>query len=278
MIRGAAASSTTNVNGGVLLFYVSENSLVLTERMRITSIGNVGIGTTSPAAILDVRDTMRVSGEGINFGSSANDVTLSSIVYTNNTGGIDVKSLAKLGLYTGGTERLHITSGGNTQPGADNSYSLGASGIRWSAVWAANGTIQTSDEREKKDIIDADLGLNFILKLRPVSFKWKVGKNIITNEIDGVDDEGKQKVKSITKPIEGKRRHYGLLAQEVKEVLGDIDFGGFIHDIETNIMGLRYDQFIPILIKGIKEQQIQIQEQNEIIKVLEQRIINIETN
>ena len=74
--------------------------------------GNVGIGTIAPFALLDVRDTMRVSGD-INFGSPLNDVTLSSIAYDNGTGGIDVKSLANLGLYTAGSERMRITSGGN---------------------------------------------------------------------------------------------------------------------------------------------------------------------
>ena len=54
MIRGAARSSTTNTNGGVLLFYTSEDSLALTEKMRITSNGNVGIGETAPSALLHV--------------------------------------------------------------------------------------------------------------------------------------------------------------------------------------------------------------------------------
>ena len=39
-----------------------------------------------------------------------------------------------------------------------------------------NGTINTSDERLKKDIQDSDLGLDFINKLRPVSYKFKKDK------------------------------------------------------------------------------------------------------
>jgi hypothetical protein len=155
---------------------------------------------------------------------------------------------------------MRITSGGNTQPGADNSYSLGVSGTRWSAVWAANGTIQTSDLREKKDIVDSQLGLDFISKLRPVSYKWKVGQNVVSSEVDGVDEEGKEKYKTVITPRLGVRTHYGLIAQEVKEILGDIDFGGFVHDDETDIMGLRYDQFIAPLIRAVQEQQQQIEQ------------------
>lgn len=156
-------------------------------------------------------------------------------------------------------EKMRITPNGIVQPGTDNAYSLGGSGIRWSSVWAVNGTIQTSDEREKKDIVDSDLGLDFVSKLRPVSFKWKVGKNEVTGELDGLDEEGNPKTKIVVTPIEGKRTHYGLIAQEVETLLDGKDFGGFIHDAETDIKGLRYDQFIPVLINAIKELKAEIE-------------------
>ena len=35
------------------------------------------------------------------------------------------------------------------RPGSDNAMTLGSEGLRWSTVYAATGTIQTSDEREK---------------------------------------------------------------------------------------------------------------------------------
>jgi hypothetical protein len=40
----------------------------------------------------------------------------------------------------------------NLIPNSDNTYSLGANGSRWSAVWAANGTIQTSCSTTKINI------------------------------------------------------------------------------------------------------------------------------
>lgn len=45
--------------------------------------------------------------------------------------------------------RFHIDSSGNSQPGADNVFSMGVSGSRWSVIYAATGTINTSDAREK---------------------------------------------------------------------------------------------------------------------------------
>ena len=62
-----------------------------------------------------------------------------------------------------------------TRPGADNAYTLGSSAFRWSTVYAATGTINTSDAREKTDIADLPAVLPLIRRLRPVSYRWKVG-------------------------------------------------------------------------------------------------------
>ena len=45
---------SSNVVGGILTFSVQDTGATLTERMRINSAGNVGIGTTSPTAPLHV--------------------------------------------------------------------------------------------------------------------------------------------------------------------------------------------------------------------------------
>jgi hypothetical protein len=124
--------------------------------------------------------------------------------------------------------------------------------------------VSTSDEREKTEIENTDLGLDFVKNLRPVSYKWKVGENIVERTFEKDKNGNDNEIQTIT-PRTGKRKHYGLIAQEVKEVLGDNDFGGYIHDTETDHMGLRYDQFIPILIKAVQEQQEIIEDlQNQI--------------
>jgi hypothetical protein len=238
--------------------------------------GNVGIGTASPNVLgFSKALTISSSNSGIELTSADNIVQGS---FSGSTNGLAISGVGENGIRFlssssgSATERMRITSVGDTQPGADNAYSLGVSGTRWSAVWAANGTIQTSDEREKKDIIESDLGLGFITKLRPVSFKWKVGQNVVTSEVvkdeEGnpiLDEEGNEKTESVIIPREGKRTHYGLIAQEVEEVLDGKDFGGFIHDEETDTKGLRYDQFVPLLIKSI-------QELNDKIAILESKL------
>ncbi|TSC95367.1 MAG: cell wall surface anchor family protein [Parcubacteria group bacterium Athens1014_10] len=53
-IRGGKNNSTSGEYGGYLAFATRLHGSVLTERMRITTDGNVGIGTTAPGAKLDI--------------------------------------------------------------------------------------------------------------------------------------------------------------------------------------------------------------------------------
>lgn len=73
-------------------------------------------------------------------------------------------------------DRIAVTTYGNLRTTADNSQALGTSDYRWSKVYAANGTIQTSDEREK-DILGEidDRYLKFFSEAEPVLYRWRYG-------------------------------------------------------------------------------------------------------
>jgi len=157
------------------------------------------------------------------------------------------------------TQRMRITESGSIGfgnmnylfPEADNAFSIGLSGYRWSAIWAANGTIQTSDEREKTNITDAQLGSEFIKTLRPVSYKWVEGGKVDTGERDEDNNY-------IYKSVPGTRTHWGFIAQEVKQAVdaAGVDFGGWVltdKDDPDSQQALRYDQFIAPLTKALQE-------------------------
>jgi hypothetical protein len=112
---------------------------------------------------------------------------------------------------------------GSIYPGVDNGATLGRSGNRWSAVWAANGTIQTSDMRLKRDIVQCDRGLADLLRLAPVSYQWA----------DGTGD-----------------RRLGLVAQAVQDVVPEAVTRG---DDPERLLGLEYAQLIPVIINAIQE-------------------------
>ncbi len=166
-------------------------------------------------------------------------------------------------------DRVMVNETGNFYPIVDNAYACGASGVRWSAIWSANGTIQTSDRRTKEDIQPAALGLDFIQALRPVSYKWKVGGVEVMrqrfhdkdgNEIPEGEPLPDDAIPGefITREKPGNRTHWGLIAQEVKEVCdkAGVDFGGWVLSDATDPnsqQALRYDQFIAPLIKAVQE-------------------------
>lgn len=101
-------------------------------------------------------------------------------------------------------KRLEITTAWNLIPWNDNTYSFWVSWNRWSSVWAATWTIQTSDKRTKTDIIPSTLGLDFIDKLNPVSYKWINWWNKINYEEVEVEKEVQEEIeiKYIEKVIE----------------------------------------------------------------------------
>ena len=150
--------------------------------------------------------------------------------------GIWVPATDTIGFTTNNEDSFRMTTG-VFYSGYDDIVDLGKSDKRWDDIYATNGTIQTSDSRLKESISDSALGLNFLNELRPVQFKFK----------------------------DKTRRHYGLLAQEVEQVLSDsgistTDFAPLIHDGDSDRYGMRYSEFTSILIKAIQELSKEVEE------------------
>lgn len=103
-----------------------------------------------------------------------------------------------------------------------NTQSLATTPVMWTVV---------SDRRAKSNIKDSPIGLDFIKKLRPVSYFKKNDEN--------------------------KKTEYGFIAQEVEATLkkaGDSNNGVIYVDPDGNY-GMRYNDIIPITVKAVQEQQ-----------------------
>jgi hypothetical protein len=72
-----------------------------------------------------------------------------------------------------------ILAANSALPITDNIYTLGDSTHRWSAVWAANGTIQTSDPSLKTDIAALPSMLPFVRSVQPKSYRWISGGKVL---------------------------------------------------------------------------------------------------
>ncbi|QDZ12403.1 DUF2793 domain-containing protein [Devosia ginsengisoli] len=215
---------------------------------------NTSADTTNRLAVASAATLLTHDGNGhqVKINKAAPSDTASLLYQTNWSG------RAEMGLAGDDHWRLKVSPDGATwinaltvnattgaatvaatfRPATDNAMTLGGSGARWSAVWSATGTIQTSDARQKTDIAPSDLGLDFILALEPVRYRWIVGGN--------EDGEARR----------GRRTHYGLLAQQVQAALAGADFAGHILADPTDPdseQGLRYTAFIAPLIAAVQE-------------------------
>ena len=135
--------------------------------------------------------------------------------------------------------------GAGVRPTTDNGANCGESGKRWSAVYAVNGTIQTSDANEKQDVAAltaAELRVGARLKALVRKFRFK----------DAVQLKG-----------DAARIHVGVIAQDVEaafvaEGLNPERYGVFCKDTITRAdgttferRGVRYDQVFALVLTAL---------------------------
>jgi hypothetical protein len=98
-----------------------------------------------------------------------------------------------------------------------------------------------SDKRLKQHIIKIDNAMSKISQLSGVTFEWKSKKK---HPSEFHND-----------------REAGIIAQEVQKVLPEV-----VKERKDGYLAVKYEQLIPLLIEGMKEQQEQIEELREEIK------------
>jgi len=127
-----------------------------------------------------------------------------------------------------------------------NQVRMGNSSITYAGIqvaWSA-----TSDIRWKDQIRSLPYGLNMIEKLKPVDY---VRKN---NELG--------------------TREIGFIAQDLKQVLEELNYDdqGLLTTDSKGYMSVRYNDFIPVLVKAVQEQQQQLKDQEKRFQEQEKRI------
>ena len=155
----------------------------------------------------------------------------------------------------------NIATGGgnNTMLGAAANFTFGSNNLSFATAIGAGATVNSnntivlgrvndtvtvpgtftnpSDARLKKRIANLKYGLNEVMRLRPVTWEWK-GDSLNTTRL-------------------------GLVAQEVQPILPELIVKG---TDEGGMLSMNYLGLIPVLVKGMQEQQKQIDEQNVIVK------------
>lgn len=155
---------------------------------------------------------------------------------------------------------------GNDMVGVgNNQISLGNSSIQ--AIKGQVGFTTYSDKRIKKDIKESNLGLEFINKLRTVTYK-KVNPADYPEEL--LEEIYKQNNPE-DRPKDDNKIYTGLIAQELEEVLINLKekwSGHSINDSDGK-QGIQYGELTIPLIKAVQE----LTKEN---KELKERVLNIE--
>jgi hypothetical protein len=204
-------------------------------KMIITAAGNVGIGTTAPSELLEVK------------GSSAGVLRLSSTSYSYNLFANNSDGNFYIRDVNNGVNRFIITSGGNVGIGTTSpGVSLEVNGLIRSVptynnttatlpnlVVSAGGTFErstTSSKRHKENItLWNQKGLDTILALQPKEFTYK-------SDYYNYPD----------------RKFLGLIAEEVAEVSSYLaDFAN--EDGSGQVENVRYANIVVPLIKAVQE-------------------------
>jgi hypothetical protein len=163
--------------------------------------------------------------------------------------------------------------GRNADVTGSNQVQLGDSAT---TVYAYGAVQNRSDARDKADIRDTELGLSFILRLRPRDFRWDMRddyrddapasepqkKGSRNSEGGEALPEGRRPRKLGETARSGTRKrsrfHHGLIAQEVQATISElgIDFGGLQDHASGGgdaVMTLGYTELIGPLIKAVQE-------------------------
>lgn len=164
------------------------------------------------------------------------------------------------GLEIGNLGSANLGLDGDVVPYGSSSlgFDLGnnTSTEHWDDV-VANDFVTYSDQRVKTEIEPLTTGLSEILALNTYSYR-------LTPNIDPAED-----------------LRYGVMAQQLQELIPhavvteDVDFNeelGVLERKPVDILGVKYNQLIPVLIKALQEEHAKVEALEERLSQVEQRI------
>jgi hypothetical protein len=224
-----------------------------TERMRITSGGDVCIGTTSGLLSATNRGNLTINGSSnsiLTFGIAG---AYSGYVFSGSSNfELDAQGSRFMQFNTNGQERMRITSDGKLCVATSSAYGGALSVANISGNWAISirdiqsnealiqftnssgtevGSITrsgtstayntSSDYRLKQDLKDFN-GLDLVNKIKTYDYEWKSDKT----------------------------RSYGVIAHELQSVINYAVRG--VKD-GKEMQGVDYSKIVPVLIKSIQE-------------------------
>jgi hypothetical protein len=225
-----ASALTSNTTG-------SMNTAVGTSALQNNTTGdsNTGIGRSSLFSNTTGTDNIAIGNMAGGFiaNGSTNAITSASVFLGSNTKALN------------NNETNQIVIGQSAIGGGSNTVTLGNNSITTLRCQTTSIT-SLSDSRDKKEILPISEGIEFVNKLKPITFKWDTR------------DGAKTDIKAA-----------GFIAQDLLEVQESSEIGEYL-DLVSNTdpdkLEARYSNLLPVMVKAIQDLSKQVQElQNEVL-------------
>jgi hypothetical protein len=309
--RYGPGNNNSNIVNGASAFTARTiglyNTVMGNFALRVLTSGNynTAIGAQSMYSAIDATDNVAV-GYGALYNSTSGDYNVAvgrdALLNSSGNRNTGVGYNAGLGIFTGaentavGNQSIYYQDNVSFSTGVGSASLISslaslsnASAFGYDSTVTGNnqvqlgnastttyvyGTVQNrSDLRDKTDVRDTTLGLDFVMSLRPVDYKWDmrdfyrpappVRPEDPTDEQAMADFKTEvaawretAKLANITHDGSKKRTryHHGFIAQEVMAL--NAEFGGIQdHKIAggEDVLSLGYDEMIAPLVKAIQE-------------------------
>ncbi|KAK9816162.1 hypothetical protein WJX74_010208 [Apatococcus lobatus] len=220
---------------------VSTSSLSLANTLSVGGGATVG-GALSVAGALSASSSLRATSQISLYADpsagTANLYMTSSNGSTTNTQVISTPTYASFLQVTAGsglTERMRFDNSTNVLFNASlipntSGLTIGTSAAKWNQIWSVNTPNTTSDARRKKDIaaLAPAYGLDLVERLRPASYRWKDSAC-------------------------GEQTHWGLIAQEVAELVPEDASAVTRPDADFDEYALSYSDFVAPLVLAVQQ-------------------------
>ncbi len=222
-------SGASNTLSNIANASLTNSSVTVTAGTGLSGGGAVSLG--SSVTLTNAGVTSNVAGTGISVSGATGAVTITNTGVTSAVAGTGVGVSAGTGAVTISIGQAVATSS-NVQ---FNSLGVGmAASATTGRIDATNDIVaySSSDRRFKDNIKPIEKPLEKISKISGNTFDWKE-ENKIEHGYEGND--------------------VGVIAQEIEAVLPQL-----VQTRESGYKAVKYDKLVALLIEGIKEQQIQI--------------------